>query len=152
MDAGDADVDRYRRRIDDLEAEVDRLRSEATVVDEQFSEKMDFVRTDAVRQQIETVAKQTKTKPKHTWDVVFFLADCDEPVDIEAILPVVEVGESSVRDVLSHLKEQHIVFVQQSGKKHTYRLNIDGMETVIEQQRRREEMDALREEVGVSGS
>jgi archaellum component FlaC len=136
-------------QVEELEGEVERLRSEATVVDEQFSDKMEFVRTDAVREQIETAAEKAKTNAEHTWDVVFFLADCDEPMGIEAILPVVEVAESSVRDILARLKDQHIVFVNQDGRKHTYRLNVSGMETVVEQQRRREEINDLREDVGV---
>jgi DNA repair exonuclease SbcCD ATPase subunit len=155
-DASDERLAQLRERaqtaeeqVDELEGEVERFQLEATVVDEQFSEKMEFVWTDAVREQIETAAEQAKTNAEHTWDVVFFLADCDEPVGIETILPVVEVAESSVRDILARLKEQHIVFVNTDGRKHTYRLNVNGMETVVEQQRRREEMNDLREEVGV---
>lgn len=147
--AARAENDALREQVDELESEIERLRSEATVVDEQFAEKMDFVRTDAVREQIETAAEKAKTNAEHTWDVVFFLADCDEPVGIDTILPVVEVAESSVRDILARLQEQHIVFVNKDGRKHTYRLNVSGMETVVEQQHRREEMNNLREEVGV---
>ncbi len=153
MDVGDSDAEKWRKklankdeRIDDLETQVERLKQEGYSLDEEFSEKMDFVRHEAVREEITRAAGKTKTKEDHTWDVISVLID-NERVKIDEIVPFVGVSRSSVSGILSKLADHGVVSKSNRGRAHYYALNIDGMKSIIQQQQKREEMNDLKQQV-----
>lgn len=107
---------------------------------------MDFLKHDAVREEIERAAGKTKTKEDHTWDVISVLIDNDR-VKIDEIVPYVEVSRSSVSGILSKLADHGVVTKSNRGRSHYYALNIDGMKDLIQQRQKREEMSELKSEV-----
>ncbi|APX98677.1 hypothetical protein BB347_18070 (plasmid) [Natronorubrum daqingense] len=149
----DDGTDKYRQklerkdeRIDELEATIAKLEQQGYSLDEEFTEKMDFLRHDAVREEIDHAASKTRTKDGHTWDVLSVLVDQDEATTKE-ITTFVDVSKSSVRSILSKLKDQHVVDARKRGKTPHYSLNIEGMKQIIQQRRKREEMAELKDRV-----
>jgi DNA-binding transcriptional ArsR family regulator len=149
----DGDTEKYRKkleqkdeRIGELEAKIDRLESQGYSLDEEFSEKMDFIRHEAVREEIGRASEKMKTKEDHTWDVISVLIDKGQ-VQIDDVAPFVDVTRSSVSGILSKLQTHGVVKKRQDGNQVYYTLNVDGMKDIIQQQRKRTEMEQLKNSV-----
>lgn len=107
---------------------------------------MDFLRHDAVREEIENASGKMKTKAEHTWDVLSVLVD-RERAQIGDIVPYVDVSRSSVSGILSKLADHGVVEKTKRGQQRYYQLNTEGVKGIIQQQRKREEMSELKEQV-----
>ncbi|WP_436348906.1 helicase HerA domain-containing protein [Natronorubrum sp. FCH18a] len=139
-------LERKDERIDELEAAITKLEQQGYSLNEEFTEKMDFLRHEAVREEIDRAASKTRTKDEHTWDVLSVLVDQDEATT-KQITAFVDVSKSSVRSILSKLKDQHVVHARKRGKTPHYSLNVEGMKQIIQQRRKREEMAELKDRV-----
>jgi len=133
-------------RIQELEAKVSQLQQQGYSLDEEFEEKMDFLKHDAVRDEISKASSKMQTKEDHTWDVLSVLVDQDE-VQIDDITPYTEVSRSSVSGILSKLANHSIVKKRKSGQQTYYSLNVDGMKEIIQTRKKRSEMAELKNQV-----
>jgi peptidoglycan hydrolase CwlO-like protein len=146
-DALQAEVNDLSETVEDLQAENEQLRERASVVSEDFTERVEFIRSDPVREQITAVAESADRSDEHFWKVVFYLADVDGPQTVDDVLPMIDAGKTTVRSVLSGLAEQNILTEHKQGRKKAYSLNIAGLEQIIEQQSRRDQIEDLRSDV-----
>jgi DNA-binding transcriptional ArsR family regulator len=153
-DAGDEDELRGRlqdahERIDDLEAENERLREQDGVaVAEAFSEALDFLRHDAVQETVERAAENSQFATGHYWDVLFYLADDDvDTAHPETLTAVVDLHQDNIGKLLKRLAEKNVVASEQDGRRKVYRLNVEGLTGIVEQHQKRQQMDEFREEV-----
>lgn len=135
-----------RERVDELEREVEQAREGGVAFDEQFDSAMDFVRHPSVQEELERATKKTKTAYDNVLDVVLFLADESDAThaDLAAHL---DVTESTVRGIMPKLAEHNIVTVDKDGNTHAYNLNTGGLEEIVRQHKKREEMTELRQEL-----
>jgi len=113
-----------------------------------------LLRHPATKQVVERAGAQSKTKVGHMWDVLFVLADRSEDADtkLDDIVPLVDVARSSVSDILSRLHEHDLVRKEHRGQQTYYSLRRDALELVVEQQKKRDELDELREDLDVGKS
>ena len=146
-------VEELEAEIEDLEAEVERLEStaEAGIDDQRFMDALELLRHPATKQVVARAGEQSKTNVEHMWDVLFVLADRSEDADtkLDDIVPLVDVARSSVSDILSRLHEHDLVHKEHRGQQTHYSLRRDALELVIEQQKKRDELDELREDLEV---
>jgi TolA-binding protein len=155
---GEVDEDVRRRleakteRIEELEAKLDRAREESAqgVLDEEFEEAIDFLQEDVVREAIEDAADDCDYASTHVWDAVTFLADQGESETAD-IVPVMDVGKRGVQGVLSTLVDHDVVLKDRGGNSTTYALNVEGVETLVANQRRQEELRELSDEIRPGG-
>lgn len=133
-------------RIDELEAQISKLEKQGYSLDEEFEEKMDFLKHDAVSDEISKASGKMSTKEDHTWDVISVLVDQDQ-VQIDDITPYTEVSRSSVSGILSKLQNHSIVKKKKRGNDVYYSLNTDGMKDIIQTRKKRSEMAQLKNQV-----
>jgi len=147
-----------RERVEELEAEVADLEASVEAAEaaeggvgpnQQFMNALDLLRHPATKQVVARAGEQSKTNVEHMWDVLFVLADRSEDADtkLDDIVPLVDVARSSVSDILSRLHEHDLVRKEHRGQQTYYSLRRDALELVIEQQKKRDELDALRDEI-----
>jgi len=139
-----AELNQREEAIDELEAKIDRLQEQGYSLEEEFEDKMDFIRHEAVREEIERAASKSKCKADHTWDVLSVLIDQESPTADE-IATYCDVTTTSVQNILSKLAEQNVVKKTTKRGKARYELNVDGMRNIIQQQRKRSEISNLKE-------
>jgi predicted nuclease with TOPRIM domain len=162
---GDADQYREqlrteRERVEELESEVaerdtevERLENTANegISDREFMDALELLRHPATKRVVARAGEQAKTNVEHTWDVLFVLADRDESEDtqLDDIVPLVDVSRTSVSDILARLREHDLVRKEHRGKQNYYELRRDALDTIIEQQQKRDELDELRADLEV---
>ena len=142
-----------RERVEELQAEVEDLEAATDAgevePDQQFMDALELLRHPATKQVVARAGEQTRTSVEHMWDVLFVLADRDEDEDtqLDDIVPLVDVARSSVSDILTRLHEHDLVRKEHRGQQTYYKLRQDALELIIEQQKKRDELDALRDEI-----
>ena len=157
---GGGDAEQYREqlrtereRVEELQAEVEDLEAATDAgevePDQQFMDALELLRHPATKQVVARAGEQTRTSVEHMWDVLFVLADRDEDEDtqLDDIVPLVDVARSSVSDILTRLHEHDLVRKEHRGQQTYYKLRQDALELIIEQQKKRDELDALRDEI-----
>jgi len=86
---------------------------------------------------------------------VLALVDSEELRTSEALATDADVHPGTARKYLPHLERRQIVAVDESSEPQRYRLNVEGLEDVVAQARRSEQIAARRqrllEEQGGSG-
>lgn len=162
MDAVDGDAEAYRRRVSDLEDDLQDKQSTIAELearlddldkhgfDEEFTEKMDFIKHDAVRDEIDRAIEKARPGEDAAFTVISILVDRDH-ASAGDIHPLTDLGSrSSVSDILSKLEDHGVVTVVETpGRDKHYALNREGMKDVVKQQRKREEIERLKS--GVMG-
>jgi DNA-binding MarR family transcriptional regulator/uncharacterized coiled-coil DUF342 family protein len=144
-----------RERVKELQAEVEDLEAAAAAgevePDQQFMDALELLRHPATKQVVARAGEKTRTNVEHMWDVLFVLADREEDEDtqLDDIVPLVDVSRSSVSDILTRLHEHDLVRKEHRGQQTYYSLRRDALELVIEQQKKRDELDELRSELEV---
>ena len=163
----DGDAEQYREqlrtereRVEELQTEIERLETATEAAEagvepgQQFMDALELLRHPATKEVVVRAGEQAKTQVEHMWDVLFVLADRDEGVDtqLDDIVPLVDIARSSVSDILSRLYEHDLVRKEHRGQQTYYELRRDALELIIEQQRKRDELDDLRSELELSES
>jgi len=151
---GDSDTEALRRklqssqeRIKELEEELETARTESDLPGE-FEDSLSFLKHDAVQQAVEEANAQITTSEEHTWDVLFHLADDDiESVHPDEVTDIVDLHKENIRKVLNELEEHAVVETVKSGRRKEYRLNVDGLERIVQNHKKRQEMAEFREEL-----
>jgi len=133
-------------RIDELEAKISKLQEQGYSLDEEFSDKMDFLKHNAVREEIDTAIGKVSISSDNAWDILSVLVDSDD-ISMNEIGPYVDVGRTSISKVLARLQEHDIVSVSKDGQTNLYSLNVNGMKDIIETQKKRSEMKNLKNKV-----
>ncbi len=152
LDIGEGDerlrqkLQKKEEQIDELQTQVSELKKQGYSLDEEFEEKMDFLKHEAVCTEIEKAADKTSVKSDHVWDVLSVLVDQEELTN-DDIVPYVEISKSSIKNVLPRLVEHNVVKQSKDGKKHIYSLNAEGMKEIVQMQKKRSEMAELKNEV-----
>jgi len=157
-DAGDEDLAWLRNRareaesqaaslaseVEDLENRLDRAQSTGGV-DEDFADELAFLEHDAVRDQIEAAAASAGAGYETMLDLVLALVDSETPRTSEALATDADVHPGTARKYLPHLKRRQIVAVDESAEPQRYRLNVEGLEDIVAQARRSEQIAARRQ-------
>ena len=151
---GDGDQQALRRklqnardRIDDLEGALEAAQSQSGIPEE-FQTALEFLKHDAVQEAVRRASEQTTIDENHSWDVLFHLADDDvDTVHPEDVTEVVDLHPDNIRKVLNALEEKAVVESVTSGRRKEFRLNVDGLERIIENHRKRQEMAEFRQEL-----
>jgi len=137
-------------RVEQLEAELAELREErdelARQVHEEFEDVDELLAHETVQERIEEVAAASNYGANHTWDAVTALAGT-QWVGKEAVVPYMEIGESSTGNVLRELVDSGLVEQRSKGKGVEYRLNREALQGLVDAHRKRERLEAKREEI-----
>ena len=157
-DAGDEDLARLRNRAREAESRAESLASEVEeledrleqvrtdgAVDEAFADELAFLEHEAVRDQIEAAAENAGAGSETLLDLVLALVDSEEPRTSEALATDADVHPGTARKYLPHLERRQIVAVDESSEPQRYRLNVEGLEDVIAQARRSEQIAERRQ-------
>lgn len=136
-----------RERINELESEVEEARSESGLPAE-FEDALSFLKHEAVQDAVDRANSKVTTSEDHTWDLLFHLADdavgSVHPDDATA---VVDIHESNIRKVLNALEEKEVVEKVSDGRRKEYRLNVEGLERIVENHRKRQRAAEFRQEL-----
>ena len=152
-DAGSTAADdraaELQARIDDLEAENERLHEEldeagGVVVPTDYE---DFVNEDVVQAAIDEATEKTSASPRYVKGVVAAIIQAGGPVDYDTIAERLGVSTTSdVSKAASTLEALGVLErVQQSPAKVDF--DLDGVAEIKEQQRRREQAEAVMEDL-----
>ena len=144
-------------RVEKMEREIQELREErdelASQVRDEFGDVDELLAHETVQDRIEDVADESNYGNTHTWDAVTALAGT-EWVAKGAVSPYMDVGDSSTGDVLRELVEAGLVEKRRDGRNVEFRLDRDALESLVDAYRKRERLEAKREELraGAGGS
>ncbi|WP_049996398.1 helicase HerA domain-containing protein [Halococcus sediminicola] len=133
-------------RISELESKISQLEKQGYSLDEEFEGKMDFLKHEAVRDEISKASGKMQTNEEHTWDVLSVLVDQDK-VELDDITPFTDVSRSSVSKILSKLQNHSIVKKNRESRDTYFSLNTDGMKDIVQTRKKRSEMNELKNQV-----
>jgi predicted transcriptional regulator len=133
-------------KISELEAKISKLEQQGYSLDEEFEEKMDFLKHEAVKTEISKAADKTTYDEANAWDALSVLVDQEEAT-LDDIAPYVDINRSSISSVLARLAEHGVISKGKRGQKNEYSLNTDGMKDIIQTQKKRSEMNELKRQV-----
>jgi predicted transcriptional regulator len=139
-------VRRKDEKIDELEAKIQKLQQQGYSLDDEFEEKMDFLKHESVKEEVEKAADKTTYDEGNAWDALSVLVD-QEKATLDDIAPYVDINRSSISSVMARLAEHGVVKKGKKGQKNEYELNTDGMKDIIQTQKKRSEMEELKERV-----
>jgi predicted nucleic acid-binding Zn-ribbon protein len=148
-----------RERNRDLEDELAKAREAAqtartadTQPSEEFESRLEFLRHEAVQNAVERANDQLTTSIEHAWDVLFYLTDDNvDAATRDELTSVVDLHRSNISKILARLEDKEILEGTQEGQKKAYRLNLDGLERLIENNRKKQEMAEFRDELTSGG-
>lgn len=137
-------------RVEKMEREIQELRDErdelASQVRDEFGDVDELLAHETVQDRIEDVADESNYGNTHTWDAVTALAGT-EWVATGAVSPYMDVGDSSTGDVLRELVDAGLVEKRRDGRNVEFRLDRDALESLVDAYRKRERLEAKREEL-----
>jgi len=134
-----------RGRIDELEDDLNSARSD-TGLPQEFEDSLAFLRHEAVQEAVERANSKLTTGGEHTWDMLFYLADDDvDAVHPDDATTVIDLHASNIRKVLNALEEKGVVETVDAGRRKDYRLNVEGLEEIVQNYQKRQEMAEFRE-------
>jgi DNA-binding PadR family transcriptional regulator len=88
------------------------------------------------------------TSEDHTWDLLFHLADdAVDAIHPDDATAVVDIHASNIRKVLNALEGKQVVETVSSGRRKEYRLNVEGLEQIVENHRKRQRAAEFRQEL-----
>lgn len=134
------------KKVQELKAKVSKLEKQGYSLDEEFTEKMDFLKHEAVKEEIQKAASKTSYAEDNAWDAFSVLVDKEEAT-LDDITPYVDVNRFSISKILARLADHSVVNKGKDGQKNQYKLNTDGMKEIIQTQRKRSEMNELKDKV-----
>jgi peptidoglycan hydrolase CwlO-like protein/predicted transcriptional regulator len=138
--------------LEELQAELERARAEGVETPPAFEDALSFLRHEAVQGVVGRAVAQTTLSADHAWDILFHLADdAVEQAHPNDLTPVVDIHTSNIRKLLNRLAEKDVVESVSDGRRKEFRLNVAGLERIIQNHRKREEMAQFRAELGDSG-
>jgi predicted nucleic acid-binding Zn-ribbon protein len=141
-------------RVEKMEREIQELREErdelANQVRDEFGDVDELLAHKTVQDRIEDIADESNYGNTHTWDAVTALAGT-EWVAKGAVSPYMDVGDSSTGDVLRELVDAGLVEKRRDGRNVEFRLDRDALESLVDAYRKRERLEAKREELRVGG-
>jgi predicted nucleic acid-binding Zn-ribbon protein len=132
--ASQAELAAARERIEELEAENEQLRKGSTG---DGSADVDgfaaLIAHDAVQAAVETAAENGDRAGEHYDSVLQVLASADGgPLGIDEIEPLLDVSETTVREVLKELHRSGVVRREKDGRKTRFALDREFLERRIE--------------------
>jgi predicted transcriptional regulator len=139
-------VKNKQEKIDELQAKIQKLEQQGYSLDDEFEEKMDFLKHEAVKEEVEKAADKTTLNEGNAWDALSVLVD-QEKVTLDDIAPYVDVNKSNTSRIMARLAEHGVIKKGKQGQKNEYQLNTDGMKEIIQTQKKRSEMAELKEKV-----
>jgi len=136
-----------RDRIEDLESDLEAAQQNSGLPSE-FEDALSFLKHDAVQTAVERALASLTMSEDHAWDLLFHLADDDvDAVHPDDVTAVVDLHTSNIRKILNALEDKQVVESVESGRRTNYRLNVDGLEKIIENHRKRQQMADFRKEL-----
>jgi len=139
-------VRKKEEKVNQLQAKIQKLQQQGYSLDEEFEEKMDFLKHEAVKEEIEKAADKTTYDEGNAWDALSVLVD-QEKATLDDIAPYVDVNRSSISSVMARLAEHGVIDKGKKGQKNEYQLNTDGMKEIVQTQKKRSEMEELKQKV-----
>jgi len=138
-----------RDRIEDLEAENERLREQAsTGALEPLESYEEFLQTDAVQAEIETAKEESSASPRYVRGVLAAILAEQGPVTYDTIAERLGVSTTSdVSKAASELERRKIVTKERGEEGMEVDLNVDGIEAVRRAAAERERTEALMEDL-----
>jgi len=134
--------------LEELQAELERARAEGVEMPPAFEDALSFLRHEAVQGAVGRAVAQTTLSADHAWDILFHLADdAVEQAHPNDLTPVVDIHTSNIRKLLNRLAEKDVVESVSDGRRKEFRLNVAGLERIIQNHRKREEMAEFRAEL-----
>ena len=129
-----AELEAARERIDELEAENERLRSQSAdggaVDGDSFAA---LISHDAVEAAVDTAVENSDRASKHFGRVLQVLASADGgPLGVDDVEPLMDVSETTVREVLKELHRSGVVRREQDGRQQQFALDRKFLERRIE--------------------
>jgi len=147
--AADDDVDALRDRIDELEAENERLRERDGVeISETIDAYEDFLDLDAVQEQIEAAKAEAAASERYVKGVLAAIISESGPVSYEQIADRLNVSTTTdVSKAASELERRQIVTKDRTDQGMTVDLNVDGIEDVHRAAAEREKTEQIMEDL-----
>lgn len=139
-------IKKKEEEISKLEGKIQKLQQQGYSLDEDFENKMDFLKHEAVKEEVEKAADKTTYDEANAWDALSVLVD-QEKATLDDIAPYVDINRSSISSVMARLAEHEVIDKGKKGQKNQYQLNTDGMKEIIQTQKKRSEMQELKEKV-----
>lgn len=137
-------------RVEQLEAELADLREErdalAKQVQDEFEDVDELLAHETVQERIDEVAADSDYGSDHTWDAVMALAGT-QWVRKDAVVPYMDIGDSSTGNVLRELVDTGLVEKRPDGNAIEYRLDRESLQGLVDAHRKRERIEAKRDEV-----
>jgi predicted transcriptional regulator/peptidoglycan hydrolase CwlO-like protein len=154
FDIADGDSSKWQQkyqqaqeRIAALEDDLEAAREDSGLPPE-FEDALSFLKHEAVQEAVARANGKVTTDEGHTWDILFYLADDDvDSVHPDEATAVVDLHASNIRKILNALEEKEVVETVDAGRRKKYRLNVEGLERIVENHRKRQEMAEFREEL-----
>ena len=139
----------FRDRLDELEAENERLRAQ---VDAEISEDLeayeDFLQLDAVQEEIESAKEEGSASPRYVKGVLAAIVAENGPVSYDEIADRVGVSTNTdVSKAASELERRKIVTKDRGEDAMRVDLNVDGIEEVRQAAAEREKTEQLMEDL-----
>jgi predicted nucleic acid-binding Zn-ribbon protein len=129
-----AELEAARERVDELEAANERLRSQSA--DGGGADGDGFtalISHDAVQAAVDTAAENSDRADKHFGRVLQVLASGDGgPLGVDDVEPLMDVSETTVRQVLKELHRSGVVRREQDGRQQQFALDREFLERRIE--------------------
>jgi len=137
-------------RVEKMERELRELREErdelARQVRDEFGDVDELLAHETVQDRLDDIATESRYADTHTWDAVMALAGT-EWVEKGAVEPYMDLGESGTGNVLRELSEASLVEKRRDGRSVKFRLDLDALESLVDAYRKRERVEAKREEL-----
>jgi len=147
--SNDAEHEALKERVNDLEAENERLRAQADAeISEQLHEYEDFLKLDAVQEQIELAKENVTASPRYVKGVLAGIIAEGEAVSYDTIADRLGVSTTSdVSKAASELERRKIVTKDRGDDGMDVDLNTEGIEKVRKAAAEREKTENLMEEL-----
>lgn len=134
-----------RDRIEELEGKLETARTDADLPGE-FEDSLSFLKHEAVKEAVDEANADITTSDDHTWNILFHLADDDiDSVHPDDATSVVDLHKENIRKVLNKLEDEAVVETVKPGRRKEYRLNVDGLERIVQNHKKRQEMEEFRD-------
>jgi predicted RNase H-like nuclease (RuvC/YqgF family) len=146
-DHGDNRVNELQQRVQELEAENERLREQSGGADlEPLADYQEFLETDAVQEELDVAKKEASCSPRYVKGVIAAIIDEGGWVSYEEIAERLGVSTTSdVSTAASELERRRIVQKEQRDGGMHVDLNVDGLNEVRQTAARREQTQELME-------
>jgi hypothetical protein len=147
--SGDQQLQEARSRIQELEAENERLRDQSAVaVNDHLEAYEDFLDLEAVSEEIATAKQECSASPRYVEGVLAAIISERGPVGYETIAERLGVSTTSdVSTAASELERRKIITKDQRDDGMFVDLNTDGIEEIRAAAREREKTEELMEQL-----